>query len=154
MSDRRVQGTLAAIAVALMLPSSAALAAAGDRYVGETDDGHGVKFVTDSGGAVIRGAVTTGTKCTGGYDPFRARFEIHRPLDRSNRDRFRDSGADLQRDERFSARYRYDLKGERKGPNVLTGSFDLKIVFRREGEEYTTCTVDQVGFEVHRAGPD
>jgi hypothetical protein len=103
---------------------------------------------------VIRGAVTTGTECTGGYDPFRARFEMNRPLDRSTRARIKDSGSNLQHDERFSARYRYDLKGERKGPNVLTGSFDLTVVFRKEGEEYTRCTADDVGFEVRLAGSD
>ena len=138
----------------LAIAATPALAAGGDSYVGETDDGHGVKLVTDPDGAVIRGAVTTGTECTGGYDPFRARFEMHQPLDRSNRDRFKDSGSDLQQDERFSARYRYDLEGRRKGPNVLKGSFDLTVVFRKEGKEYTRCTADDVGFEVRKAGSD
>ena len=138
----------------LALAATPALAAGGDRYVGETADGHGMKLVTNRDGAVIRGAVTTGTECTGGYDPFRARFELHRPLDRSNRDRFKDSGSDLQKDERFSARYRHDIEGKRKGPNVLKGSFDLTVVFRKNGEEYTRCTADDVKFEVRKAGTD
>jgi hypothetical protein len=148
---------LAAIAstlVVLAVAATPALATGGDRYTGETDDGHGVKLVTDRDGAVIRGAVTTGTECTEGYDDFRARFEVHRPLDRSSRDRFKDSGSALQHDERFSARYRYDLEGKRKGPNVLKGSVDLTVVFRKEGEEYTRCTADDVGFEVRKAGTD
>lgn len=146
--------TASASSLVLIALAAAPALAAGDRYTGETGDGHAAKLLTDRDGAVIRGAFTTGTHCTSGYDPFRARFEIHRPLDRSNRDRFKDKGSNLQRDDRFSARYRYDLEGRRMGPNVLRGSFNLTVVFRKQGEEYTTCTAEKVKFEVRRAGSD
>lgn len=146
--------TATAASLVLIALVAAPAVAAGERYAGETGDGHAAKLVTDRDGAVIRGAFTTETHCTAGYDPFRARFEVHRPLDRSSRDRFRDAGSNLQRDERFSARYRYEVKGKRRGPNVLKGAFDLTIVFRKKGEEYTTCTAEQVKFEVRRTGSD
>ncbi len=133
--------------------ASVAVAAGGDVYRGETEDGRPVKLVAGDDGAVFRGAATTMTRCGSGFDPFRARFEFHRPLDRSRRARFRDAGSFVESDDRFSARYRYDIEGTRKGPRAFEGSFDLEIVFRKDGEKYVTCRAEDVAYEArNRAG--
>lgn len=152
---RRRARTALAITLASLagVGASAALAADGDVYRGETEDGRPVKLVAGSGGAVKRGAATAMTRCGARFDPFRARFDFQRPLDRSRRSGFRDAGSFVESDDRFSARYRYDIEGTRKGPRVFRGSFDLEIVFRRDGEKYATCRARDVTYEArNRAG--
>ena len=103
---------------------------------------------------MIRGTVTTTTTCGRRFDPFRAHFDFARPLDRSNRARFRDKGSILEEDDRFSARYRYGIKGRRKGPHAILGSFDLEVTFRKNGEKYATCTAEDMGFEARNDDRD
>ena len=151
----RLTGRRAALAVAVPLAAAAfatpAPAADDDvRYAGETEDGREVKLVANRHGAVQRGAITTETSCTGGYDPFRARVEFHSPLDRTGPRGFKDAGGFLEEDDRFSGRYRYKVKGERESERVLVGEISLEIVFRRDGEEYTTCSAEKVVFSAKR----
>jgi len=146
-SAARTALAAAATVIACSATAVPAQAAKQDVYRGNTDDGRKVKFVADADGAVIRGAVTTMTNCGQRFDPFRARFDLDRPLDRSRRASFADEGSIVEQDDRFSARYRYDIEGERKGPHALSGSFDLEVVFRKDGDEYATCTAEEVGFE-------
>jgi hypothetical protein len=151
---RRSLPLAAAIALTVaILGASAAIAAGGDVYRGETEDGRPVKLVAGDAGAVYRGAATTMTRCGARFDPFRARFDFHRPLDRSRRSDFRDAGSTVESDDRFSARYRYDIRGTRTGRRRFEGSFDLEIVFRKDGEKYATCRARDVAYEArNRAG--
>lgn len=116
------------------------------RYAGETEDGRRVKLVADARGEVVRGAITVGTECSADYDPFRARLEFGRPLDRSGPKGFRDKGTFLEEDDRFSGRYKYVVEGERESERVLAGTVNLEITFRRNGKEYTTCAVKALVF--------
>jgi hypothetical protein len=140
---------LAAAAV-LLATAGPAGAAESVRYKGETEDGRAVKLVANAAGAVQRGAITTETTCTGGFDPFRARVEFRRPLDRSGPRGFRDKGSNVEEDDRFSARYKYVVEAERESERVLVGELSLEIVFRRNGTEYTTCTAEKVVFSAER----
>jgi len=137
-----------------VLPALApgAVAAAGDavRYKGETEDGRKVKLVADSRGEVLRGAITAITDCSGDFDDFRARVEFSSPLDRSSPRGFRDKGSFVEEDDVYSARYRYDVRGEHETDRVIAGSLDLEVVFRRNGEEYVTCTVEGLVFSAQR----
>jgi hypothetical protein len=143
----RLATLIASVTALASIGAASASAAGGDVYKGETDDGRPVKLVTGDDGAVIRGAATTMTHCGPRFDPFRARFDFHRPLDRSRRSDFRDAGSTTESDDRFSARYRYEIEGTRNGPHLLEGSFDLEVVFRKDGEKYATCRAEDVGYE-------
>lgn len=138
-----------------MLPAlaPAASTAAGDAvpYKGETEDGRKVKLVADPRGEVLRGAINAITDCSGDFDDFRARVELSSPLDRSNPRGFRDEGSFVEEDDVYSARYRYLVKGEHESDRVIAGSLDLAVVFRREGKEYVTCTVEGLVFSANRA---
>lgn len=143
----------AALAVCgvVLAATGAALAAKGDeRYRGETEDGRSVKLVADERGAVFRGAITAETDCTRGYDDFRARAEFRKPLDRSGPRGFRDKGSTVESDDRFTARYAHRVKGNRESDRLITGELNLEVVFRREGREYTTCTVEDLAFSARR----
>lgn len=129
------------VATAALLAASSSLAAAGDKYVGETETGERVKLITNAQGAVIRGAITAITDCTGSFDDFRARIEFDRPLDRTDSERFRHEGAFFEKDDRFSGRYVYEVEGKRESDRVIAGTLTLKVTFRRDGEKYTTCRV-------------
>ena len=137
----------AACCVIALGAGSAAAGDGGNVYKQKTPDGLKVKLITNKSGAVVRGAIKVTTKCGGRFDPFRARFDIHRPLDRSSRARFADKASDIEEDDRFRARYRYKIKGKRNGPHSLLGKFDLDVIFRKDGEKYTTCSVADVSFE-------
>ncbi len=147
----RTAGALALASAALAAP---ALATEVVRYAGETEDGRKVKLVADSRGEVLRGAITTETVCTNGFDPFRARVEFRSPLDRSGPRGFRDKGSFLEEDDRFSGRYRYKVEAEREGERAFAGELDLEIVFRRSGEEYTRCVAESVAFGAKRVEAD
>lgn len=138
------------VAVAALLVTPPAIAATVVRYVGETETGERVKLVTNGRGAVVRGAITAMTACTGGFDDFRARVEFARPLDRSDPDRFRHEGAFVERDDRFTGRYVYEVEGKRESDRVFAGALTLKVTFRRDGNEYTTCRVRGLVFGAER----
>jgi hypothetical protein len=149
----RRRAFLAATAAALVAATPAGAAEA-VRYKGETEDGRAVKLIANQHGAVQRGAITTETTCTGGFDPFRARVELRRPLDRTGPRGFRDEGSTLDEDDRYSARYKHLVKARRESDRVLVGELTLEIVFRRNGEEYTTCTAEKVVFSAKRKPSD
>ena len=140
----------ALLAAWLVLLAAPATAAATERYVGETEDGRSVKLVANDRGAVMRGSITAMTDCTGSYDDFRARAELRAPLDRSGPRGFRDKGSAVESDDKFSARYRHRVDGERESERVIAGELDLEVVFRRDGREYTTCTVEDLVFSARR----
>ena len=143
--------TLPLAAAAIAAP---ALAADDIRYAGETEDGRAAKLVANQHGAVQRGAITVETTCSDGFDPFRARVEFRSPLDRTGPRGFKDEGSFLEEDDRYSGRYRYEVKGERESERLLVGEISLEIVFRRNGEEYTTCTAEKVVFSAKRKTDD
>lgn len=141
---------LVATSVALLaLGPVAAIATEGNRkFGGETEQGREAKLVTDARGRALRGAWTVLTDCDGRFDDFRAQIEVHPPLDRSNRDRFRDVGSELDSDGTYSARYKHELDGKFKGKHKIKGEISVEIVFRRDGEKYVTCTADDLEFKV------
>ncbi len=147
---QRAKLKLAATAVALLaLGPAAAIAASGNRkFVGETEQGREAKLVTDSRGRALRGAWTVLTDCDGRFEDFRAQIKVRSPLDRSNRERFRDVGSDLQSDGTYSARYKHDVSGKVKGKHKIKGEISVEIVFRRDGEKYVTCSADELKFKV------
>lgn len=142
------RGTLAwIVALGGLAGAIPAHAASGDITLGgSTEQGRNVKFVADSQGRVIRGAVTVLTDCSGRYRPFRARIELHRPLDRSTQDGFRDVGSVLEKDGKFSGRYRHEIEGDYAGARKIEGTLSLEVVFRRNGEDYVTCAAEDVEF--------
>lgn len=135
-----------------LVAAAPAIAAATDKYVGETETGERVKLVTDRDGAVVRGAITAITTCSRGFDDFRARVEFGRPLDESGPKGFAHEGAFVEEDDTFSGRYVYEVEAERMSERVLAGRFTLKVTFRREGEKYTTCRVRDLAFGAERRG--
>jgi len=143
-----VAPTLAA--AALVSGAGVASAAEGDKYVGDTEAGDRVKLVTSPRGAVVRGAITSITDCSGSFDDFRARVEFGRPLDESTRGGFSQEAAFVEEDDRFSGRYKYLIEAERQTEREITGSFTLKVTFRRDGEKYATCRVEDLAFAVKR----
>lgn len=133
--------------VALAVAVSPATAAAGNvTFGGATDQGRNVKLVADARGRVIRGAATVLTECSGRFEPFRARLELHRPLDRSTQDGFRDSGSRVDSDEEFSARYKHEIEGEYANERNIEGTLSLEVVFRKDGKKYVTCRTSDVDF--------
>ena len=147
---------LRAASVALAVFGFAAPAAASGAeglttLAGTTDQGRAIKLHADSQGRVVRGAATVLTDCTGGFDPFRARLEIHRPLDRSTQDGFRDDSSRNESDGQFSARYSQQIEGEYRGARKLEGTLKLTATFRRNGHKYVTCRSGAVNFAVKRS---
>jgi hypothetical protein len=139
-------------ALLLTAPTAAAAGAEGlTTLSGLTEQGRAVKLHADSQGRVVRGAATVLTQCTGGFDPFRARLEIHAPLDRSTQDGFRDESARVESDGRFSARYVQEISGDYRGARRISGSLKLTATFRRNGHKYVKCRSGEVAFEVKRA---
>lgn len=138
----------AAVGLGALVPSASA--ATGETYRGETEDGRAVKLFADVRGVVDRGGVTVATECTGGFDPFRSRIRFDGPLDRSGPSGFRDKSSYVDEDDRFSARYRYVIEAERESKRVIVGEISATITFRREGTEYTTCTVEDLVFDAVR----
>ncbi len=147
---RRAKILLAAAAGALLaLGPGAAIAAKDNRkFGGETEQGRKAKLVTDARGRALRGAWTVLTDCDGRFEDFRAHIKVHSPLDRSNRDRFRDAGSERQADGTYSARYKHDVNGRFRGRHKLKGRISVEIVFRRDGEKYVTCTADGLKYKV------
>lgn len=137
-------------AATLVSGAAVAAAAAGDKYVGDTEAGERVKLVTSPRGVVVRGAITSITDCSGSFDDFRARVEFGRPLDESTRGGFSQEAAFVEEDDRFSGRYKYLIEGERQSEREITGTLTLKVTFRRDGEKYATCRVDELAFAVTR----
>lgn len=115
---------------------------------GSTDQGRNVKLVADPQGRVIRGTATVLTECSGRFEPFRARLEIHRPLDRSTLDGFADAGSALEEDGEFSGRYRHEIEGSYSRRGEIEGLLSLTVVFRRDGRKYVTCRASGVAFTV------
>jgi hypothetical protein len=144
------RGALPLAALALAMPSAAAGAGGLTTLAGTTEHGRAVKLHADSQGRVVRGAATVLTECTGGFDPFRARLEIHRPLDRSTQDGFRDERSRTESDGQFSARYSQEIEGDYRGARRLEGTLRLTATFRRHGEKYVKCRSGAVAFEAKR----
>lgn len=146
--------TLLLATAAFAVPPAAAAGAAppGDTYVGETETGEKVKLVTDVRGEVVRGAITSITDCSGDFDDFRARVEFSRPLDESARDGFLHEASFVEEDDRFSGRYKYEVQGERQSDRVISGELTLKVTFRRDGEKYATCRVENLVYGAELKG--
>lgn len=141
------------LACAVMLAQPAAAGAAGDgvSYRGVTEQGRDIKLIVDGQGRVKRGTFTAVTDCGGGYKPFTGDFAFRAPLDRSRADRFRDHGSRVESDATHSARYKWAIAGERRSRRKIAGSFDVEIVFRRNGREYVTCTAADVAYTAKRS---
>jgi hypothetical protein len=138
--------------VALWLAAGAAGAGGdGTPYRGVTGQDREIKLIVDGRGRVKRGAFSARTACGGRFEPFVGEFAFRAPLDRSNRDRFRDEGSTVESDGTFSGRYRWDIKGERQGRRKIAGKFSVTIVFRRDGHEYATCTAEDVAYTAKRS---
>ena len=150
----RPQLTIALLAVCLLTLATAAsgFAAKGDSlpYRGLTDQDRDIKLIVDGRGRVKRGVFSAVTECSGRYKPFTGEFSFRAPLDRSRPDKFRDEGATIDSDKTFSGRYKWDIKGERKGKRKIAGKFTVKIVFRRNGRKFTTCGAEDVAYTVKR----
>ncbi len=150
---------LPALAVIAMLLAGAGTASAGKGgsvpYRGLTDQERKIKLVVDERGRVSRGTYSAVTRCSGRFKPFTGDFAFRAPLDRSRSDRFRDEGTSLDSDGTFSGRYKWDIKGKRKGKRKIAGKFSVEIVFRRNGRKYTICRAEDVAYSVkadRRAG--
>lgn len=138
------------VSVLVLVPADVAVAVKGNvKFAGDSDQGRKVKLVADERGRVVRVAATVLTVCTGRFEPFRARFEVREPLDRSTQDGFADRGVTLDEDGQYSARYRHEIEADYTGKHELTGEFSLEVVFRRDGDEYVTCEETEVGFVVN-----
>jgi len=144
---------LAGCLVALWLAAVAAGAGGdGTPYRGLTGQDREIKLVVDGRGRVKRGAFSARTACGDRFEPFVGEFAFRAPLDRSDRDCFRDQGSAVESDSTFSGRYRWDIKGERKGRRKIAGKFSVTIVFRRDGRKYATCTAEDVAYTAKRSG--
>lgn len=140
---------LSALLVLLALGPGAAGAADGNRkFAGETEQGREAKLVTDTRGRARRGSWTVLTDCDGRFKDFRAQIKVGSPLDRSNRERFRDVSSTLESDGTYSARYKHVVNGKFKGRHRIKGEITVEIVFRRDGEKYVTCTADELKYKV------
>ncbi len=139
-------------ALAPVAGSALAVGPNGVAYSGLTGQGRDIKLVTDAKGIVKRGAFSARTTCSGQFKPFTADVSFDRPLDRSNKDGFREQGNDLETDGTYSGRYKYEVKGDRRGRHKFKGEFDLEIVFRKNDEKYTTCVAKDVAYKVKRSG--
>ncbi len=150
MSRPLPHALLAAVALAALLAVSAGTASGAKGravpYRGLTDQDREIKLIVDDGGRVKRGAFSAVTECSGRFKPFTGDFSFRAPLDRSRPDRFRDEGAALDSDGTYSGRYKWDIKGERKGKRKISGKFSVAIVFRKDGRKYTTCTAEDVAY--------
>jgi hypothetical protein len=143
-----------ACAAALALPTAAGAAGDSVPYRGATGQGKDIKLIVDGRGRVKRGGFSAITDCGGDYKPFTGDFAFRAPLDRSRADRFRDHGSRVESDATHSARYKWVIAGKRKGKRRITGSFDVEIVFRRNGRKYVTCTAEDVAYSAKRARRD
>ena len=93
------------------------------------------------------------TDCDGRFEDFRAQFAMRAPLDRSNRDGFRDAGSVSESDGTYSARYKHVVEGRYRGRHRIKGELSVEVVFRRDGKRYVTCAADGVGFTVKDRRP-
>jgi hypothetical protein len=150
---------LSALAATAMLLAGAGAAAAEKGgsvpYRGLTGQDRKIKLIVNERGRVTRGTYTAVTRCSGQFKPFTGEFAFRAPLDRSRPDGFRDAGTSLDSDGTYSGRYKWDIKGKRKGKRKIAGKFSVEIVFRRNGRKYTTCTAEDVAYSVkadRRAG--
>jgi len=159
--SRRILGTLLASGLAVFAAFTAfvLLAAVADAvgprgvlYTGRTDQRREIKLVTDDRGLVKRGAFSARTDCSGQFKPFAADIRFDKPLERSNRRGFRDKGNHLDTDGTYSGRYKYEIKGKRKTSRKFKGKIDLEIVFRKNGNKYTTCVAEDLAYKVKRSG--
>jgi hypothetical protein len=139
-------------AFGLLVAAADAVGPRGVLYAGQTAQGREMKLVTDTKGLVKRGAFTARTKCSGRFKPFAADIRFDKPLDRSNRRGFLDKGNHLDTDGTYSGRYKYVIKGKRKTSRKFKGKIDLEIVFRRNGNKYTTCVAEDLAYKVKRSG--
>jgi hypothetical protein len=115
-------------------------------YRGLTDQDRQIKLIVDGRGRVKRGAFSAVTRCGARFKPFTGEFAFRAPLDRSRPDRFRDEATELASDGTNSARYKWDIKGEREGRRKYAGKFSVAIVFRRNGRKFTTCIAEDVAY--------
>ena len=147
-------GLAAFAAFALLAAAADAVGPRGVLFTGKTDQGREIKLVTDTRtkGLVKRGAFTAMTDCSGRFKPFAADIRFDKPLDRSNRNGFRDKGNHLDTDGTYSGRYKYLIKGKRKTSRKFKGKIDVEIVFRKNGKKYTTCVAEDLAYKVKRSG--
>jgi hypothetical protein len=157
MSRPFARPVFAAVALLVLVGLGAGTAAGakggGVPYRGLTDQDRDIKLIVDDRGRVKRGAFSAITQCGGRFEPFRGDFTFRAPLDRSNRDRFRDEGSTVESDSKVSARYRWGIKGERQGRRKIAGEFTVEIVFRRDGREFATCKAEDVAYSAKLADP-
>ena len=149
MSRPTLHTALAAVVLAVLLglaTGTATGAKGAAPYRGLTDQDRDIKLIVDGRGRVKRGAFSAVTECSGRFKPFTGEFSFRAPLDRSRPDKFRDEGTALDSDGTYSGRYKWDIKGERKGKHKIAGKFSVSIVFRKDGRKYTTCTAEDVAY--------
>lgn len=140
-----------ALAGPLLLAPMADAAGDGVPYRGATEQGKDIKLIVDGRGRVERGAFAAVTDCGAGYKRFTGEFSFRAPLDRSQGDRFHDHGSSVESDATHTARYKWDIAGARKGRRKIAGSFDVEIVFRKDGREYVTCAAESVAYSAKRS---
>jgi len=142
-----------ALACLFAVLAAAIAAAAGDPvpYRGATGQGRDIKLIVDARGRVKRGKFEAVTDCGSGYRRFTGEFAFRPPLDRSRVDRFRDHGSRVESDATHSARYKWQIEGTRRGRRKIDGSFDVEIVFRRNGRKYVSCAAEDVAYTVKRS---
>ncbi len=149
-SGRKRWVTLGAALTTLGVTAATSLAAGpnGVVYSGLTSQERDIKVVTDKQGVAKRGAFSAKTTCGGQFKPFAADISFDKPLDRSNHGGFREHGNALETDGTYSGRYKFEIKGDRKGKHKFKGKFDLEIVFRKNDRKYTTCVAEDVAYTV------
>lgn len=143
-----IRAAVAAAALFALGPGAALAAGGSTKFEGETAQGREAKVVVDSTGRAVRGSWTVLTDCDGRFEDFRARITMRAPLDRSTPDSFRDVGSEGEGDGTYSARYKHEVEGRHRGRHRIKGSLSVKITFRRNGEKYVTCSVDDLAFKV------
>jgi hypothetical protein len=141
----------AAIAIAAFATAAEATGGDGFPYRGESDQGREIKLIADGRGRVKRGAFSARTDCGPRFRPFVGEVAFRAPLDRSTAKRFRDAGSTVESDEVHTARYRWDIRGTRKGGRKIAGRFSVEIVFRRDGREFATCVAEDVAYSAKRS---
>jgi hypothetical protein len=150
-SSRAIATAVAALALAVLAAVAAAAGGDGFPYRGVSDQDRGIKLIVDERGRVKRGAFSVRTDCGPRFRPFVGDFAFRAPLDRATPTRFRDEGSTVEYDDVHTARYRWDIRGKRKGRRKIAGRFSVEITFRRDGREYVTCSAEEVAYSAKRS---
>jgi hypothetical protein len=116
-----------------------------------SDQDRAIKLIVDGRDRVKRGAFSARTDCGPRFRPFVGDFAFRAPLDRSTAARFRDEGSTVESDDVHTARYRWDIRGKRRGRRKIAGRFSVEITFRRDGREYASCSAEDVAYSAKRS---